>query len=872
MDKEAEPLPEEMPPIMSQLFQAPTKGKENVEPSEAEESEKVVEEKVVDDSAKPPRLNVCSDDEQEEEDKGVFASPKKKQPPLLVKKATPKKLVLSRRPRVPPSPKVVDVLAQHTSPKAQKNWHQWPKRFDRHKFPLLNRADFRDEIKFLKGGGLGAVFTATHSPTSTTYVLKLLLDGDDWNTEVQGYNDSHGIRSVVDVIAVMVLPASEVNRLCNGITNYKRREDHEVVPSMVFAQWTGSLKEAIDDNSIRSWGLLTAVGLIKDAARAVAYLHKKGNMHRDIKPDNILYKTNNNLHMAALCDMGLATKVVPNFKGFQRDEMTQGVGTHKYMAPECKRSGDYAKAADVYSLAVTMWEVVSASCRTRSKIPKELAELKEQGDKPNPAERCSSRFFYKRLQQIYKQLQQTKGVQPTRHADSGETDNELEELYSVRGDPVSTDESSQESSSSSQEEEEEEDEEGTDSSDAPLVRAKSVNRGKPAGRKNSKSSNKSRARSRPVVKEESEDDEEDSSSSISDTSSSDQDSSDSSEQDPARKAEVVALLQHGPRKVTRALVNTMMAKPKSRKDKRNNKKKPKRLEKNKKAAAAGKKVLKKAATAKETKKKKPTSPSSALSKLPSPRQNGKHSSVKKPLYSDQQLVALKKKRKRLSDLAAKPPPPKRNMSTPPRLSQNSRNESSPSSASQGDSSSSEDEEDDDSWEPDAKKFKSGVSRPKLPQRKNLRKRMREEESEEPEAFDFSEESSEDDGDSSFSSVSSLSESSKSIRLSRQSGRLVRVLRDSQSSAPDDSKFQQLNGSRGLKANGSQYPFPASTPTTRGSDGAARADGTPRKSKSSGRLKKRTKQSHIENSTILLTKSSMLGAWTVSPAKKKLAAE
>jgi hypothetical protein len=77
-------------------------------------------------------------------------------------------------------------------------------------------------------------------------VLKLLLDPEDWNAEIRGYNNSNSNPAVVKVIALMSLPAGEVNKLCQNIKGYMVRPDFEKVPVMVFEKWAGSLREAID--------------------------------------------------------------------------------------------------------------------------------------------------------------------------------------------------------------------------------------------------------------------------------------------------------------------------------------------------------------------------------------------------------------------------------------------------------------------------------------------------------------------------------------------------------------------------------------------------------------------------------------------------
>lgn len=77
---------------------------------------------------------------------------------------------------------------------------------------------------------------------------------------------------------------------------------------MVFDKWDGSLRDAIDTGLVRGlgcrkhlpirershidltpfldWGLLTAVGLMKDVSRAVAFMHKHGHTPNPARLDS----------------------------------------------------------------------------------------------------------------------------------------------------------------------------------------------------------------------------------------------------------------------------------------------------------------------------------------------------------------------------------------------------------------------------------------------------------------------------------------------------------------------------------------------------------------------------------------------------------
>ena len=103
--------------------------------------------------------------------------------------------------------------------------------------------------------------------------------------------------------------------------------------------------------------------LLRGVASALDLVHAKGLIHRDVKPENLMYVVRaDGSETVMLMDFGIATLVASDAARLTAEGVV--CGTPAYLAPETARGEDADHRANVYALATVAFELMTGRCRS----------------------------------------------------------------------------------------------------------------------------------------------------------------------------------------------------------------------------------------------------------------------------------------------------------------------------------------------------------------------------------------------------------------------------------------------------------------------------------------------------------------------------
>ena len=155
-----------------------------------------------------------------------------------------------------------------------------------------------------------------------------------------------------DSLLEQIRREEELTKVCNSehTVNFYRKMENENYIIFELENCDLDLKSYLDNNG----DLMTDLDFFRDIvisiSKALQLIHKKGIMHRDIKPQNMFMINNNDgTKTIKLGDFGCSIYI--------KDNTSQPIGTIFYTAPEIIKNLKYDEKCDLWSLGVSLYEL-----------------------------------------------------------------------------------------------------------------------------------------------------------------------------------------------------------------------------------------------------------------------------------------------------------------------------------------------------------------------------------------------------------------------------------------------------------------------------------------------------------------------------------
>ena len=220
-------------------------------------------------------------------------------------------------------------------------------------------------ISRLGAGGMSAVYLARHVLIDRLVAVKVLRRD-------LAQDSTHRDRFLREARAVNRINHENIVE----ISDYGETEDDLVYLVMEYVPGD-SLASALSEGALPT---PRALSIVAQIGSALGRAHQMGVVHRDLKPENVfLVQRRNAPDFVKLLDFGIAKIMdAPALTGSQ-----QIFGTPGYVAPEYIQSADIDGRADLYSLGVILYEMVTGALPFDYEYPADLL-VKHVTEQPVP--------------------------------------------------------------------------------------------------------------------------------------------------------------------------------------------------------------------------------------------------------------------------------------------------------------------------------------------------------------------------------------------------------------------------------------------------------------------------------------------------------
>ncbi|MCA8938307.1 MAG: serine/threonine protein kinase, partial [Planctomycetes bacterium] len=203
-------------------------------------------------------------------------------------------------------------------------------------------------------GGMATVFRAIHKPTGAPRAVKVLFHEHTTNPTFVKRFLREG----------KLLKSFDNPNIAQGYEYGQLKARDLYFMGMELLEGV-SLQEMLDREG--PFSEQKAIYCVTEAARGLAYMQAQGIVHRDIKPDNIMWTRDGRI---MLVDLGFAKPIEEDGGAIFEDETC---GTVQYISPEQARGrADVDIRADIYSLGATLYHLVIGEPPFRGKDQMEV--------------------------------------------------------------------------------------------------------------------------------------------------------------------------------------------------------------------------------------------------------------------------------------------------------------------------------------------------------------------------------------------------------------------------------------------------------------------------------------------------------------------